>query len=80
MDFDDEKLREAMERMMSSVRRAQEVAIRYDLAEGFIYKREDGLYSHTTPEMLDVDIETNFVGLEDVVAEINAMFGFPTSK
>lgn len=78
MDFDDEKLRDAMNRMMESVRRAQEVAIRYDLAEGFIYKREDGLYSHTTPEMLGVDVETNFNGLEDVISEINAMFGLPS--
>jgi hypothetical protein len=79
MNFDDDKLREGFERMMESIRRAQEVAVRYELAEGFIYQRPDGMYAHTTPEMLDIDIETNFNGLEDVIAEINAMFGIPTS-
>lgn len=75
MNFDDDKLRDAYERMIESVRQAQLVAIKYELAEGFIYEREDGLYSHTTPEMLGIDIDNNFEGLQDVIAEINAMFG-----
>lgn len=75
MNFDDDKLRDAYERMIESVRQAQLVAIKYELAEGFIYEREDGLYSHTTPEMLGIDIDNNFEGLQDVIAEINTMFG-----
>lgn len=75
MNFDDDKLRDAYERMIESVRQAQLVAIKYELAEGFIYEREDGLYSHTTPEMLGIDIDNNFEGLQDVITEINAMFG-----
>lgn len=79
MNFDDEQLREAYARMMESVRQAQLVALKYDLAEGFIYQREDGTYSHTTPEMLGVDIDTNFEGLEDVITEINTLFGLKTT-
>ena len=60
MNFDDDKLREAYERMMESIRQAQLVALKYELAEGFLYQREDGMYSHTTPEMLGIDIDTNF--------------------
>lgn len=75
MNFDDEQLREAYARMIESVRQAQFVALKYDLAEGFLIQKEDGMYTHTTPEMLGIDIDTNFEGLEDVVTEINAMFG-----
>ena len=75
MDFDEDKLREAYERMIEAVKQAQLVAIKYELAEGFIYQREGGLYSHTTPEMLGIDVETIFNGLEDTVVEINSMFG-----
>lgn len=79
MNFDDDKLREAYERMMESIKQAQLVALKYELAEGFLYQREDGMYSHTTPEMLGIDIDTNFEGLEDVVTEINAMFGLKST-
>ena len=54
----------------SSLMRALKKAREYELAEGFIAYTENGVLVHTTPEMLGIDIDVIFVGIEDVVHNI----------
>ena len=49
---------------------------RYNLAEGFLYRTPEGYLSLTSLEMLGIDPETVFAGLEDVITEINRDYGW----
>jgi hypothetical protein len=55
--------------------KAPVITLQYAITEGFAYVDDTNRLCATTPEMLDVDTETVFNDLEDVLNEINAMFG-----
>ena len=70
---------EHMSKMVEKMRAEQRVQINYGLAEGFLKYAVGPSGSmhltHTTPEDLDVDPVAIFSGLEDVLAEITAVYG-----
>jgi len=61
--------------MMYSIFQQQQNMLRYEIAEGFVQENSDGTLSNITPEMLDVDVDNIFNGLQDVVTEINSLYG-----
>ena len=67
-------------KIMQAVFQQQQNILKYEIAEGFAVRLPDGKLTHSTPEMLGVDIDNIFNGLEDVVTGINALFGYQPSK
>jgi hypothetical protein len=65
-----------MDKLRANLRQRQAADRAYGLKEGFLVLGHDGILSLTSPEDLDIDPETVFEGLEDVVSEINALYGF----
>jgi len=66
-------------KIMQAVFQQQQNIIKYELDEGFVVRLPNGTLTHSTPEMFGVDV-TIFNGLEDVVTEINTLFGYQPSK
>jgi len=50
-------------------------AFEYGIKEGWYMYDIHGQLVNTSPEMLDVDVESIFIGLEDVVNSINEIHG-----
>lgn len=67
-----------MEDFINALRRAAaqaEKAFEYGITEGWYMYDIHGQLVETSPEMLNVDVESIFIGLEDVVTSINEMYG-----
>ena len=41
--------------MKEQIKKEIEAILRYELAEGILYRDENGKLRHTTPEVLDID-------------------------
>jgi hypothetical protein len=62
------------EKLLEEMRKVSNAILKYEFDEAIIFRNKEGKIQHTTPEMLEIDTDTIFEGLEETIKEITNTF------
>ena len=62
------------EKLLHEMRKVSNAILKYEFEEGIIFRNKEGKIQHTTPEMLQIDTDNIFIGLEETIKEITNTF------